>query len=290
MQPIFKVLERRIGTKWSAHAIKRTRQWYDRRILCTYVDARICQEHETGTVGALRSVVTNPPLGRAISIGAGSGSKELRLLRAGLVDTLDIFELSEQRAASARNNFARAGCGDRLTVHVADAFVSSPTETYDLAYWDHALHHMLDVNAALDWSIRALNPGGYLLVNDYVGPTRLQWTREEVAYARRFLDNNRAELVGLDRPLRPKTYTGRLRQIWRDYSEAPQSDRILTSFTERTGSDMRPLGGAMLHLCGSYMPEDEAHPVYERLIAWDQRALADGFFHFAFGLWQKPRT
>ena len=56
---------------------------------------------------------------------------------------------------------------------------------------------MQDVDNAIAWSIRA-ERNGLLVINDYIGPTRLQWRRSEVRAARQFLTEN-ASLIEIDR-------------------------------------------------------------------------------------------
>jgi SAM-dependent methyltransferase len=175
-----------------------------------------------------------------------------------------------------------------MTFHAADAF-ARPHAPYDLVYWDHALHHMLDVRKALDWSVAALAPGGLLVVNDYVGPTRLQWTRPEVRMARAYMAAAAPHLGGA-RPVRYKIpLISRWRMALRDPSEAPQSDRILAAARAACGGFLEPIGCAMINICGPVVvpATDEGNPALPLLIEWDRRAEAAGFAHFAFGIWQK---
>ena len=115
---------------------------------------------------------------------------------------------------------------------------------------------MFDVAAAIRWSLRVLKPDGLLVVNDYVGPTRVQWRRAQIDYARRFLAS-----IGVDpSSLRYRTPYTRLRQIIGDPSEAPQSDRIESAYHDATGATLHPLGGVILQLCTRFLPDDGDHP------------------------------
>ena len=266
------------------------RFWWSSDALVSHINRQISPEHETGVPGALRAAAGGTPLGLAVSVGCGTGVKERRLMRAGLVERFDLFEISPDQARRAEAGAREDGLGERVSVHAEDVFRRPVEAKYDLVYWDHALHHMFDVDAAIGWSIAVLRPGGLLLVNDYVGPTRLQWRRSEVTFARGFVAAS-PELEGTGPVrLRPGSPLRRLRMMYRDPSEAPQSDRIMTAFERRTGTPMTPLGGALIHMCGDLATrfEDPAHPIYARLIDWDQRALQRGMTHFAFGLWRKP--
>ena len=243
-----------------------------------------------GVVGAVARRLEGRRLDSGISIGCGSGSKEMALVRAGLVERFALYELSEVRCRLGREAAATAGLADRMVFHMADAF-SADHPPYDLVYWDHALHHMFDVAAALEWSVRVLRPGGYLVVNDYVGPTRLQWRRAEVRLARAYM----AEAAPHLEAVRPVPYklpvVSRLRQTLRDPSEAPQSDRILAAASAACGGfTPTPIGCALINICGPHVvpATREGNPALELLTVWDRKAEAAGFGHFAFGIWQKP--
>ena len=62
----------------------------------------------------------------------------------------------------------------------------------------------------------------------------------------------------------------------------------MPAFEKRCGTTLRPLGGVVIHLCTRFLPADEASEAYDRILDWDRRALEDGLWHFAFGLWRKP--
>jgi SAM-dependent methyltransferase len=241
-------------------------------------------------VGELRRILAGRVLGRGISVGCGDGSKEQRFLKAGLVDHFDLFEVSAAYGDAAVRLAEQEGLSERITVTVGDAFAQDTAGQYDLVYWDHSLHHMMDVDKAIAWSIAALAPGGWLVINDYVGPTRLVWRRDEVDFGREFLRMNQQKLGFEPKALRYKNVVDRFRLMMRDPSEAPQSDRIMAAYQNRCGAPMTPLGGVMIHLCAPFLDriDHQDDPMYDALIASDRQALEKGQNHFAFGAWQKP--
>ena len=288
-----RALHERIGRKWdsTSRARKTRANWWHSPTLQAYVDARISPETGRGVIGAFGQRLAGGQLARGLSIGAGEGSKEAALIAAGLVDRFKLYELSELRCARGREAAAAAGLGDRLTFHAADAFARAH-QPYDLVYWDHALHHMMNVAEALSWSVAALVPGGYLVINDYIGPTRLQWRRAEVRMARAYMA---AAAAFLDDPPPRVPYKipvlSRWRQALRDPSEAPQSDRILDAARAACGGFApKPIGGALINICGPHVTPitEEGNPALALLTEWDRRAEAQGFSHFGFGIWQKP--
>ena len=281
-----------VGRKWDGTTLaERPRvHWWDSPTLKAYVNARIAPETGAGVPGALGLRLGGRTAARAISVGAGEGSKERALLAAGLVERFDLYELSELRCARGRAAADDAGLRERMAFHAADAF-ALPHEPYDLVYWDHALHHMLDVAAALAWSVGVLAPGGYLVINDYVGPTRLQWTRTEVRFARDFMAAAASHLEGAPPVNFKLPVLSRLRQTLRDPSEAPESDRIIPACRATCGGFApTPIGCAMINIAGPGVVSrcQEGNPALQLLCDWDRKAEAAGFSHFAFGIWQKP--
>jgi len=269
---------------------KRGRRWQDNTPLVQYLKDQICAEHETGVAGAIRATTGGTPLARGVAIGAGTGFNERALVKAGLVEHFDLYEVSETRVAEARAAAAEAGMSDNFSEYLEDAFATEKSEEYDIVYWQDALHHMPDIDQAIGWSIRALKPGGLLVVHDYIGPTRLQWRRSEVRAARQFLADN-ADLIEVDRVrVRQGGPFRRFKQFWRDPSEAPHSDKIPGIYAKHTGQPLTILGGAMIHLCGGFTVglEQKDPEIHNRLIALDQKMRDQGIYHFAFGLWKKP--
>ncbi|MEM8538366.1 MAG: methyltransferase domain-containing protein [Pseudomonadota bacterium] len=286
--PFKSMLHKRSGRKFKK--VRANTRWVDNPQFTSYIDQSISRAHETGVHGAIRAATGDVPLGRGVSVGAGDGAKEIALIAAGLIKEFDLFEVSADRVEQSKQKAAVAGLSGHLNSRLEDAFTHDFEGEYDLVYWEHALHHMFDVDHAVAWSVRALKPGGLLVINDYIGPTRLQWRPNEVEMVRQFLRDH-AEILGVD-PKRVKLGTPfrRLKQAYRDPSEAPQSDKIEAAYKRHTGEDLNILGGAMIHLGGGFLTgsEDQDPDIHDRLILLDQKARDQGISHFAFGLWQKP--
>src|SRR6202012_2082841 len=133
-----------------------------------------------------------------------------------------------------------------ISYHIGDVFTQSPEGVYDLVNWDHSLHHMPDVDEALAWSVKVLRAGGYIMVNDYIGPNRLQFPRTEIDQANKFLTDH-----GIPRKVRRSTLITKLKQWYRDPSEAPQSEQISDAVARRLpGVRFAPIGGVLLNILG----------------------------------------
>lgn len=283
-----KILHKISGRKWKPP--KPNRRWQDNPQFVGYFDRQICDEFETGVPGAIRKASGGKALERAISVGAGTGVHERDLVERGLVKHFDLFEVSADRVTQSEKYAADAGMSENFTAHLADALEQDFEEVYDLVYWRSALHHMFDVDKAVAWSVRALKPGGHLVVSEYIGPTRLQWRPVETQTARNFLREN-LSIVGVEpKRVKRRSQFRRFKQFLRDPSEAPQSDLIPAAFEKHTGQNMVTLGGSVIHLCGGFMTglEDKDPTLHDRVIQLDKSLRDQGIYHFGFGLWTKP--
>lgn len=283
-----RILHKISGRKWKP--AKPNRRWQDNPQFLKYFDDQCCTEFEGGWPGALRKASGGTPFKNAVSVGSGTAYGERDLVAKGLVDHFDLYEVSADRIAQSRALAAEAGMSDNFDEHLADALEEDIVERFDLVLWLAALHHMFDVDRAMEWSVRALKPGGVLLVSEYVGPPRLQWHAIETRTARRFLADNR-ELVGIaPGRVRRGTPFRRFKQFLRDPSEAPQSDLIPAAYEKHTGEKLTILGGSVIHLCGGFITglEQQDPTIHDRMIALDRQLRDQGHYHFGFGLWRKP--
>lgn len=135
----------------------------------------------------------------------------------------------------------------------------------------------------------SLVSGGVICINDYIGPSRLQWKGREVETVNALLALLETK-YGVSIPKAAKgNPIKRLRQIIKDPSEAPQSHLIERDISiVFPGFRLRPVGGAMLNICGGMVMNLPALPsgLVEDLAEADQQCLRQGISHFAFGIWQ----
>ncbi|MBK6687601.1 MAG: class I SAM-dependent methyltransferase [Deltaproteobacteria bacterium] len=214
-----------------------------------------------------RGLPADRPLPRGISVGGGQGIKEMLLLKANLVAHLELYELSEARIADGQARAQAEGLSDRLRFIKGDA-LQEARGPYDLVHWNNSLHHMLDVDQALAWSHRVLAPGGMFYMDDFVGPTRFQWSTASLKVAtalrsrlpERYLRDPRRpgqQLAKVVRRPNPETLARH------DPSEAAQSGRILSAVrTWFPDAEILPTGGIVYNLVLSDVLAnfDEAEP------------------------------
>lgn len=166
----------------------RTRWWQSKAIV-RHINRRIAGEESDGTAGGdlalLRAQNGGAAFARAISVGCGTAYHELELLRAGVVEHFDLYEIAASRVAAIHARADVLGLSTRVTVSSTDAFANVAPEQYDLVYWRDALHHMNPTLDAVAWSRRVLATGGLFYMHECVAPSYMQWSDHQLDLAER---------------------------------------------------------------------------------------------------------
>ena len=207
---------------------------------------------------------------RALSIGCGTGALERDLIRRDMCGHVDAFDASVASIAIARRAAADEHVLHRIRYFVADfnepAF---PHAKYDAIFIHQALHHVGKLEKLLRAVLSALRPGGLFYLDEYVGPSRDQWSDEEFEpYAAQFKTFPRAlrRTDELPLPIHPD-----------DPTEAIRSGEIEEQL--RIGFDIehfRGYGGAILSVIGPALRMESAPPdLLNQLIERDRTAARD---------------
>jgi SAM-dependent methyltransferase len=220
------------------------------------------------------------PFARMASICSGSGLLERHIAASYLRDPdgrIDGYDISPGSVEVAR---AKAAGMSGVYYHVCDINSAElDASSLDAAFAHGALHHIRNLDHCLGQIRSALQPTGYLYVNDYVGPRRYQWTDVQLRLARELLSTLPSRYVRnaiLDRcdPVALKTA---------DPSEAVRSDHIMDHVhahfdvivqLNRGGTLLAPIFGAGC-ISPSAFETEEGMQAISRLCA-RERALIDG--------------
>ncbi len=200
-----------------------------------------------------------------LALGCGSGQKELLWASHCRYTRLDAYDVSPSRIAYARSQAEAAGRPE-IHYHAADVYrLDWPDAHYDVAFGEQALHHLTPLEPLLLKVRRTLKPTGYLVANEFVGPTRFQWTDRQLAaingllallphrYRRRWSDGRLKRRV-----YRPSRLSMRLA----DPSEAVESARLLPLLARHFEIvERRDYGGTLLHMllddiAGNFLGDD----------------------------------
>lgn len=192
------------------------------------------------------------PVSRALTIGCGTGELERGLSPLGFATAHEGIDVAPGAVAKAAAAAREAGLS-HLRYRVADAnALRLEPESLDVVFGVHSIHHVAELEHVFGEVARALKPGGLLFLNEFVGPSRFQWTDRQLEVVNGLLrvlpEQLRVSLVdgGVKRKARRPTPA---EVIATDPSEAVRSGEILAvaaSFFEVL--DVRPYGGTVLQV------------------------------------------
>jgi SAM-dependent methyltransferase len=258
--------------------------WTENPVVRAAVMRRISGDERTDWLEWARDRCLTTPAGRALSLACGAGYTEREAIRCGLCRAIEGVDLSPLAIDTARKR-ARAKGMTTITYRVADLnAIELEPDSYDLVIAKQAIHHVAALEHLLDQVRQALRPAGLFLVNEYVGPSRFQWTDDQLAIMNALLP-----LL----PERLRRYAGpgggirsRIERIppeshaAEDPGEAVRSAEIVPLIAERFELvARRDFGGTILaplleRIVQNFDPADEKdHSLLQLLLAFEELLL-----------------
>jgi SAM-dependent methyltransferase len=273
-------------------------RWWESRRIVRHVNRKICGRPLEALGAGLPALVSrrfpDRTFPKAISVGCGTGFKEMMFVQAGLVDHFHLFELSKSRIQQGEALAEELGIADRVTFHNRDGMSCREAGSFDLVYWNNALHHMPDVDRAIAWSRDHLNDQGIFVMDDFVGPPRMQWSERTLGLATRV--RKALPERSLRNPYRPdRSLPAKVRRpIWlaiylSDPTECADSGRILDGLARWfPAAEVIPTGGVVYNLALMdvihNLDEVEDAALIDRLLRMDDRCTSLGEFHYAVAI------
>ncbi|WP_152626605.1 class I SAM-dependent methyltransferase [Streptacidiphilus carbonis] len=189
---------------------------------------------------------------RGLSLGCGTGGNELVWASTGAFGLLEGIDVSPERIAFASATAAEQGLDGVLRFRVADAGeLDRGDRRYDVVLGLQSLHHFDDLDRTLPRIAGLIDPVGFLVVDEFVGPTRFQWSDGQLEAANALLARLPVERRRLadgrikQRVVRPS----RMGMILDDPSEAVDSAALLPSVRRNFEVlEECPYGGTVLHI------------------------------------------
>jgi SAM-dependent methyltransferase len=176
-----------VADYWSAprdEVVPPGTQWLDAPRVARHTNRRVSGDPGVDWLDhSARFLQGMPAPRRALSVGCGEGIIERVLRERDICQLVDGTDVAEGALERARELAREAGLGG-LAYRVADLNVDElPEEHYDVVYSHAALHHVTELEHALDQIRRTLKPGGLLILNEFVGPSRMQFPQEHLEVA-----------------------------------------------------------------------------------------------------------
>jgi SAM-dependent methyltransferase len=207
------------------------------------------------------------PLQRCLTLGCGAGFLERELAQYNFCLRHDAFDISDgaiEKAVKA----ARENNLTHIHYEVRDINkIQLPSETYDAVFGVSSLHHLTALEHIFEEVIKTLKPGGIFFVNEYVGPSRFQWTEKQLEIINailRILPGKYKRVVTdptVVKEVEVRPTIEMVRNV--DPSEAARSEEILPLLNKYFKvREIKPFGGTILHalltnITGNFKPDDE---------------------------------
>jgi SAM-dependent methyltransferase len=230
---------------------------------------------------------------QALVLGCGEGSKVLRWAETKKFGSIDAYDLSDNLIRYAIDRAEKKGYGDVIHYHVGDvSALKVPDNSYDVIICEASLHHFSSLATFLPGINASLKSDGKFIVNEFVGPTRFQWTDRQLEIVNALLAifpsryktewNRRTQKLAVIRP-------SKLGMVLYDPSEAVESSKILPLLhTNFTVDEQKGYGGTILHLLLDGIahhfitPDAEAERLLQMSFAIEDLMLESGEIHHDF--------
>jgi len=200
---------------------------------------------------------------KMLSIGAGICSHEINFAKSGKFSKILCVDIAETLLDQAEIKARRENliCMEFL---VTDIFKQAQSkDEYDIVLFHMSLHHFKNIQYLLLKVKEWMKSSGHLIINEYVGPNRLQYPQAQINSINKLLSlipnewRSRFKTTILKKKV---SGPGKIRMILADPSECVNSKSILHLIhQEFVTIEEKPLGGNLLVLG----LKDIAHHFYE---------------------------
>ncbi|HEY4136564.1 MAG TPA: class I SAM-dependent methyltransferase [Alphaproteobacteria bacterium] len=126
------------------------------------------------------------PLDRALVLACGGGHLERLLRSSGWAREVVAIDLSPRSLATAEET-AKAQGLTGIRYQIGDMNRLDVVGPFDAVFNVSASHHCSNLEGLFDVVKRVLKPGGWFFTDDFVGPSRFQWSDLQVLQINRLL-------------------------------------------------------------------------------------------------------
>jgi O-antigen biosynthesis protein len=223
------------------------------------------------------------PVPEILVLGCGGGEDALVYLERGMAEKVLGVDVSPRAIGVASRAAQELGLADRATFRVLELETAKIEGTFSLIVAGQCLHHVRNLESLFDRIRSALAPDGLFALNEYVGPSRFQWSDRVERYMNRLLEAlpDRYRREGPGGPLRgpvrrpaPETVAAS------DDSEAVRSAEILPLLEAQFEVLLRrDYGGTLLQsvlagIAANFDPDkDVDRSMIELLVAFEEEMI-----------------
>lgn len=188
---------------------------------------------------------------KMLSLGSGSCGHEIQLAQYPHFAEITCVDLSDYRISEARKAAASQELENMVFVCKNIDEFEFRDDYFDIVFFNASLHHFKDVEKLLTSKVNStLKNGGLLVINEYVGPDRLQFSKYQIKKVTEAIQT----IPKIYRQyFKSKTYktrfsgSGLIRMVVADPSECVDSSSILPTIHNHFETLVeKPYGGNIL--------------------------------------------
>ena len=238
---------------------------------------------------------------RMLSIGSGMCSHEIAFAQYPVFDRITCVDIADNLLEQAAAKAEQLGLSN-MEFTAQDVYTASFSPGgYDVVLFHSSLHHFEGIeHLLLDRVSKWLRPGGLIIINEYVGVDRLQFSEVQLEWINKGLRSlpTRLKRRYKSRLVKHRYYgSGYWRMILADPSECVESSQILPVLRAHFEVVVeRPMGGNLLmnilkDIAHNFTdPTDaEAQQALQALMALEDEYLASYDSDFMFGIYKSRR-
>lgn len=189
--------------------------------------------NEYGWLSWLKRVYGTPRSRHVLELGSGNGDLLLDLNRMGFAERFTGIDLSGAAIKVARDKAEQAGVKNITFIEGDLNDIQLENSSFDTVVAQMCIHHVEKLESLFEQVAQALVPGGVFAINDYVGPTRWQFTRMQLCLTNilLFFLPRRLKASYPEGKLKAKVRRPTVQQVAEmDPSEAVRSEEIIRLF------------------------------------------------------------
>lgn len=232
---------------------------------------------------------------KMLSAGSGISSHEMIFASFNCMGKVECLDLSAPMLKKAADFAREKDLNHKMEFRVEDINRTNlPEKSYDIILFNSSLHHFRNIDVLLDKIKKSLTPEGILIINEYTGPARLQFRKEQIRVSNNILKNY------IPKKYRKRLATnilkkqisgpGYLRMLITDPSEAVESDKILPEIHKRFKTfEEKAIGGDILmpvlkDIAHNFLNNDpKTREILEDLFNLEDRFIEEHGSDFIFG-------
>jgi ubiquinone/menaquinone biosynthesis C-methylase UbiE len=234
---------------------------------------------------------------KLISIGSGICSHELKFARLNPHWEVTCVDFSEKLLQAAEVMAQQEGLTNLKFLPVDVYTHPFPDNYYDIVLFNASLHHFKNMNDFIGKVHNMLVKNGQLIIDEYVGANRLQYSRQQLNAINRCLglmDKEYRQIFKTNLYKNSYYGSGVIRMLLSDPSECVESEQILPSIhrhfrvVEEKGYGGNLLMPVLKDLSHHFVVLNESNKkCLERVFEAEDEYLKHNTSDFVFGLYEK---